>query len=711
MWTNKYFCVILTRKGEDMKNKTTLFLILICIGLPLVFSGCFSPWASETEKGTFSIVIGGGGGRNVLSWDEDTDISKLDHTITLTNGSAEIIREGVKTGQTVQFTVDPGKWDITIKAYLGTELKAEGFASVNIKTGSNGSVPITMGPPGGFIFSVNIDIIAPVKDETPNIEAASTEKFTVDSVSWSPPDDPFLGGKVYTVHITLTAKDGYTFAGLSTAAVNGQNAAVSINTGSSVTFSYTFPATNTKTVTAIKIKKQPVNMTYTHDDSLDLTGLEVTLTYDDYTTEDVAAGNFANKNITTIPAAGSKLSSEHDGKPVEIIYGNLTDKTGNLTVLSVNSGDGSELNPFLVRDLTDLSHVGNPTSGGVYDNWTLDKHYKQTVDIDLSGVDWTPIGDDINGFLGVYDGNNKTINNLQSSNGGLFFVNRGTVKNVGIVNCKITGKGYLGGVAGSNEVGGTVQNCYVTGEFISQGDVVFVGGIVGENRGGTVKNCYVTGELISQGGVGYVGGVVGLNYWGRVEEDDSIRRGVVQNCYFSGKTSVAPGPSTTNGTGGVVSANQNGTVQNCYATGEVQGGRGTFGVVGTCSSNGTIQNCVALNSNINYGGVVSDASGGNVRLFGRISYYLNSGEYNNNNILTNNYGRNDMKWNGNDYDWDNLDDSIDGADITVSNWNSATWWIYNAEFDQNVWNIENGKLPTLKNMPAGTQNPQITTLP
>jgi len=185
------------------------------------------------------------------------------------------------------------------------------------------------------ISSVNISITAPVKGAAPSTTATAGGggNFTVGAVSWSPNDNPFLGNTVYTATVTLTANSGYTFAGLSSCTINGQSAAVSSNTGSVVTLSHTFPATNTKTVTNIAIKTQPSKLDYTHGNTLDLAGLMVTLTNDDSTTEDVAAANFADKNITATPAAGDNLVySAHNGQPVKITYGDLTCNTGNLTV-------------------------------------------------------------------------------------------------------------------------------------------------------------------------------------------------------------------------------------------------------------------------------------------------------------------------------------------------------------------------------------------
>jgi len=188
------------------------------------------------------------------------------------------------------------------------------------------------------ITTISISITAPVKGATPSTTASNSAEgggnFTIGTVSWSPNDNLFLGNTVYAATLTLTANSGYTFAGLSSATINGQSVEISNNTGSAVSLSHTFPATNEKTATSIAIKNLPITLTYTHGDTLDLTGLAVTLIYDDNTTEDAAADRFADKNITANPSQGNSLvRSTHNGKPVVITYGDLTPlATGNLTV-------------------------------------------------------------------------------------------------------------------------------------------------------------------------------------------------------------------------------------------------------------------------------------------------------------------------------------------------------------------------------------------
>ena len=187
-----------------------------------------------------------------------------------------------------------------------------------------------------FITSVAVSIESPVNGEMPDARAVTNDAgYTLSGVTWSPEHERFTGGTVYTASLTLTAKNTKSFAKLQSSTINGQTAMVLDNNGTALNLFYTFPPTPVKTATSITIKSQPTKMTYTHGDRLDLTGLEVILSYDDTTEETVAASGFAAKGIDTDLAQNSFLVHlTHNGQPVTITYGGLTPLTTN--ALTVN---------------------------------------------------------------------------------------------------------------------------------------------------------------------------------------------------------------------------------------------------------------------------------------------------------------------------------------------------------------------------------------
>jgi formylglycine-generating enzyme required for sulfatase activity len=246
-----------------------------------------------------------------------------------------------------------GTYTVTFDVAAATGWNAASGLAAGTLTISDGSVSVTP------ITSVSIIIIAPTKDEVPatTATASGAVNYTIGTVTWSPNDNPFQGGKVYTASVTLSAADGHTFTGLTTAAINGQTATVSNNTGGSVTLSHTFPVTDTRSVNSMSITAQPTKLTYSHEDTLDLAGLTVTLNYNDNSSDLIAAADFAERNITTSPADGDTLSVvAHNGQPVTISYGSHTSNTNALTVAPI----APVLADFTVSGTGVFTYDGNP---------------------------------------------------------------------------------------------------------------------------------------------------------------------------------------------------------------------------------------------------------------------------------------------------------------------------------------------------------------
>jgi len=192
------------------------------------------------------------------------------------------------------------------------------------------------------IIKAEIEINAPTNGGFPATSiSGEADNFYAGFVTWSPYDYPFLPNTEYTATVTLWAKSGFSFIGLTETTVNGQTATVSDNTGGAVTLTYKFPATGSRIVTDITISSQPYKFNYTHGDTLDLMGLGVTLFYNtadpSTNSEYVSAYNFSDKGITANPSAGDNLArSIHNGKPITITYGSFSKTTANLTVDAKN---------------------------------------------------------------------------------------------------------------------------------------------------------------------------------------------------------------------------------------------------------------------------------------------------------------------------------------------------------------------------------------
>lgn len=154
------------------------------------------------------------------------------------------------------------------------------------------------------------------------------------------------------------------------------------------------------------------------------------------------------------------------------------------------------------------------------DSFSQGKTIWLNVDLDLTGVDFTPIA----WFGGTLECNRHTISGLKiNENGsvlGLFryISESGIVRNL-TVKGEIAPKGsreQIGGIAGSNA--GVIENCHFVG---SVGGSSFVGGIAGENTAtGYIAGCSVSATVR---GSHFVGGITGNN------------AGIVENCVNLGQ--------------------------------------------------------------------------------------------------------------------------------------------------------------------------------
>ena len=228
----------------------------------------------------------------------------------------------------------------------------------------------------------------------------------------------------------------------------------------------------------------------------------------------------------------------------------------------------------------------------VNEEWKLDINITLTDDIDLKGIDWTPIGIDYNHqYTGTFDGGGKTITGLTVTGSdqyaGLFgrIGEDGTVKNVKLEGVQITSdnsSGYVGGVAGWSY--GTIENCSVSG---SVSGTVFAGGVVGYQAGGSITGCSSSATVK---GVTIAGGIAG-----------DASGASLTGCYATGSVSVANNTENVALAGGIAGDASGGTLTACYATGSVSGsGSGTIYVGGVTGSNteGTLTACYHANGTV-----------------------------------------------------------------------------------------------------------------
>jgi len=145
-----------------------------------------------------------------------------------------------------------------------------------------------------------------------------------------------------------------------------------------------------RVITNIAIKTQPAKLEYFEGETLDLSGITVTLTFDDASTEDIGLAQFKAKGITASPAHGIALTLAHNGLPIMVTASGKTANTSTLKVLEAAVRIGSTLYATLDDALTAAANgsASVPTEIIILRNITAtsgytipeNKHIKLTVE-------------------------------------------------------------------------------------------------------------------------------------------------------------------------------------------------------------------------------------------------------------------------------------------------------------------------------------------
>ena len=211
---------------------------------------------------------------------------------------------------------------------------------------------------------------------------------------------------------------------------------------------------------------------------------------------------------------------------------------------------GEEAEVIEIADAEGLSAINNNLSG----------NYVLTADIDLAGVEWTPIGTWVPSgeseeeqeipsseyaFTGTFDGNGHTISNLKIDQpdgmalGLLGCINGAEIRNFRVENASVDGSLMSADIVGYSFMS-TVDsvdlvNGKVTahmGEMSAEG---MFGGIVGAGMGSLISNCTADAEITIPDGManaGIIGGGLEMTNVSGCSATGTVTAG--NNCYGMG---------------------------------------------------------------------------------------------------------------------------------------------------------------------------------
>ena len=236
--------------------------------------------------------------------------------------------------------------------------------------------------------------------------------------------------------------------------------------------------------------------------------------------------------------------------------------------LNTMSGSGTQSNPYIIRNITDLQNI----------NLHLSAYYELGNDIDASatvgwngGAGFLPIGSVAPYFTGQLDGKGYRVDGLFQKTGDpvapLYRIGTGgVVKNLGLTNVNINDGLDVAGFCLGND--GQITNCYSTGAV--SGAVYphsFAAGFCYEvTVTGKITNCYST-CAVSTGAYAIVSEAIGFCW-----EDD----GTITNCYAAGAVSG----ETTEG----FCLSLGGTIISCYWDTQTSGTSSSNGGTGKTTS-------------------------------------------------------------------------------------------------------------------------------
>lgn len=256
---------------------------------------------------------------------------------------------------------------------------------------------------------------------------------------------------------------------------------------------------------------------------------------------------------------------------------------------SFGGGTGTKEDPWLItsrENLIALAEFLNSSDAASFDTENAGigncygYYFKQTADIDLTGVKWEPIG--YSGgtyFAGNYNGDGHIIANASSTGkvdpagyatAGIFgWVAFGSVQNLHVKAADFVATGennfsYVGGITGVCYLA-SIKKCLVTNSSLeskrNNDNTNCAGSIAGYSTGGTFENCAAENNRVTS--MTYGGGFVGEVDDDLVSEDSTFKNCYVADCIVTGFTPYKSGWSFIGGFAGQITSDAP-TAENCF---------------------------------------------------------------------------------------------------------------------------------------------------
>ena len=397
-------------------------------------------------------------------------------------------------------------------------------------------------------------------------------------------------------------------------------------------------------------------------------------------------------------------------------YGNHSLNYGypylNVTNIDMATGDGTEENPYQLREGTELARVTKTNAKGKYFVLVRDcivssdvlkttatsTVYAKTLNGNGKVVIWDEFILPESSSATVYIGLFKTVSAETEIKGLGIVINNIKIDSIKIIN--------FGGLASENK--GTISNCAVTslGEIkLASSPGSKIGGLVGQNKG-AILNSWADVDFNVKDG--YIGGFVGL--LGESDFASSEKStAYIHNCFANGNlivkqdTSKAYTETSVGGLVGVANAtvSEGYSINNCYVYGSQIQVESKGSKVGALIGNAIVLNTQNTYAFIHTPGEKDSGNYANIAMAGAVT----NGSFDDTSVISIYLGRNDGAVK-NDRGKDNYDDGYDSCyvkSIDVMRTTALGNGIYTG-WDTSIWGRASGiaesneKLPYLNNV-------------
>ena len=376
------------------------------------------------------------------------------------------------------------------------------------------------------------------------------------------------------------------------------------------------PVTNVTSITISGAKDIKVG------DSLQLTAA---VKPDNATNKAVSWSISSGSSYATISDSGKLTAKAAGTVKVKATAKDGSGKSGTVTITvkakALWEGSGTQNDPFLIRNLTDLKNLQKVVDKSGY-------YYRQVADIDCASVgNWIVIGDEEHPFRHHIDGGGYKISNLCFDGDATALFQRvedSHFKNMNIVNAhskdnhrteenrtdKLPGGGEATGAIVGYGSGCSFENCTATVNFQSSNSTT--GGLIGavelkNEKYVLMNNCRVTGTITSGG---FAGGLIG-NISTYLSDGDykPAETITVENCSADVNIKIFTTSTEAPCVGGLIGKSFGVLVEKCHTAGTIHVIDGDIGgLIGDAGNYTDVTRCysemdIYISSDDHYGGV------------------------------------------------------------------------------------------------------------